>query len=121
VRPKNKKRGQSQSGNASADRIDTQRVGYHFPNQVVDEACENLGYVCQNGTFRKVTGNYLPSRDVRVLEDQGRRIGLPTSRTAKESEEEIRGAILEGFPKIPIADLQGVLSHAFAEVQILYF
>ncbi|KAF2019965.1 hypothetical protein BU24DRAFT_419573 [Aaosphaeria arxii CBS 175.79] len=116
AQPKARKNSDPEKDNDHAPRIDTQRIGHHFPNQIIDEACDVLGYIWRNGTFHKSSRNYEETRLARTLRDYGHRMRLHgRPMTEKETKDQIRGAILEVFPKIPSSDLDGVVSHAFEE------
>lgn len=103
-----------------APRIDTQRIGHHFPLPIVDEACENLGYDLfdkREGKFIKSQRDMEHSRLANALRDHGQRMqlhGRPA--TGTQTKDQIRSAILEVFPKIPEADLSSIVNHAFEEV-----
>lgn len=102
----------------SAARIDTQRIGHHFPNAVIDEACDVLGYYLRRGVFQKINRNYEETQLARSLQNYGQRMrlhGRPV--TEGETKDQIRSAILEVFPKIPEADLNAIVGHAFEEVE----
>lgn len=99
-------------------RIDTQRIGHHFPDEVVDKACQFLGYEWnRRGGFRKIRTDYETTELARSLHDYGERMllhGQPA--TEKQTEDQVRSAILEVFPKVPEADLESIVTHSFKEV-----
>jgi len=95
------------------------RVGHHFPIEIVNLACSKFGY-----TYSEAIGlSKDKSRDqtnwiARGIEDYSSRTqlhGRPS--TEKESKEHTRGAVREMFPKIPEADLNSIVNHAFEEVK----
>lgn len=100
-------------------RIDTQRIGHHFPSEIVDEACENLGY----DRFNRKTGKFFRSEEdfehtqlARSLHSHGQRMQLDGRQaTESQTKEQIRSGIMEVFPKIPRADLDSIVTHAFEE------
>ncbi|KAF2275551.1 uncharacterized protein EI97DRAFT_63895 [Westerdykella ornata] len=118
ARPKPNSKGQNRrDGDRNILRIDTQRIGHHFPDEVVDKACQFLGYEWSHrGGFRKMRTNYETTALARSLHDHGERMflhGQPA--TEKQTKDQIRSAILEVFPKIPEADLESIVNHAFEE------
>lgn len=113
AKPKGKAHGDPEK---EAPRIDTQRIGHHFPNEIIDEACDVLGYFFRNGVFQKSSRNYEETQLARSLHNYGQRMrlhGRPATET--ETKGQIRGAILEVFPKVPEADLNAIVDHAFEE------
>jgi hypothetical protein len=117
ARPKGKS--QPGPGNETAPRIDTQRIGHHFPNEVIDEACDVLGYRYRNGVFQKSTRNYENnqlSKAIHSIQYDQSRMVLHDRPNPARSREQVRDAVLEVFPKIPAADLAAILDHAFEEV-----
>lgn len=118
---KAKPKGKTQQGpeNASAPRIDTQRIGHHFPNEVIDEACDVLGYRYRGGVFHKSTRNYENnqlSKKIHSIQYDEHRMVLHDRPNPAISREQVQAAVLEVFPKIPAADLAAILDHAFEEV-----
>ncbi|KAF2658778.1 hypothetical protein K491DRAFT_592509 [Lophiostoma macrostomum CBS 122681] len=115
-----KPKGKAQTGpeNESAPRIDTQRIGHHFPNEIIDEACDVLGYRYRNGVFQKSTRNYdnnQLSRKIQSIQYDQQRMVLHDRPNPAKSREQVQAAVLEVFPKIPDADLTAILDHAFEE------
>lgn len=90
------------------------RVGYHFRSDVVDDACQELGFTYHNNRFVKekdlVTIN---ERSVmaRAMAKHGIHLNNETQR---ETDDQIRAAIKELFPRIPEEDLKEILRHAWA-------
>ncbi|KAH7116063.1 hypothetical protein B0J11DRAFT_539080 [Dendryphion nanum] len=96
--------------------IDTQRIGYHFPNVVIEEACTILGYTWRKGQFIKIVNNSEETRIARNLRDYDERMRLDgRPLTERDTKDQIRNAIREVFPKIPEADMEGIVNHAFEE------
>ncbi|OCK77401.1 hypothetical protein K432DRAFT_304300 [Lepidopterella palustris CBS 459.81] len=92
------------------------RIGHHFPNEVVDQACDWLGYSFRNGTYQKNLDTLATSRLARSLATHGGRMGLhDRPGTVQETREQIRAAIRDLFPKIPDGDLEAIVKHAFRE------
>ncbi|KAF2188199.1 hypothetical protein K469DRAFT_566988 [Zopfia rhizophila CBS 207.26] len=111
AKPKNK-------AHANPDKIShhVHRLGHHFPNKVIDEACDVLGYLFRGGTYEKSTRMLDSSRLARSLAVHGNRMRLhdrPVTDT--ETKEQIRAAIRDLFPKIPEDDLTSIVKHAFRE------
>ncbi|KAF1814184.1 hypothetical protein P152DRAFT_471969 [Eremomyces bilateralis CBS 781.70] len=79
------------------------RIGHHFPNDIVDLACEWEGYTIHHGQFRKNKDTVDTSRLAKSLQ----------SHSSKETSEQVRLAIRDLFPKIPKKDLDNIIKHAF--------
>jgi hypothetical protein len=72
--------------------------------------------------FQKSSRNYEETRLARSLHNYGQRMqlqGRPATET--QAKDQIRSAILEVFPKIPEADLNAIVKHAFEEVQRVWY
>ncbi|KAF2873410.1 hypothetical protein BDV95DRAFT_342294 [Massariosphaeria phaeospora] len=83
------------------------RIGYHFPKKVLNQALSVLGYVWMDGTVVKVAdANDAFSRRVEELLTGGR----PHHTTT-----EIAGVMRDLFPKMPEKDLMKIISHSFVE------
>ncbi|OCL06017.1 hypothetical protein AOQ84DRAFT_297813 [Glonium stellatum] len=92
------------------------RIGHHFPNEVVDQACDWLGYSYRGGTYQKNLDSLSTSRLARSLATHGTRMGLhDRPGTVHETSQQIRAAIRDLFPKIPDKDLEAIVKHAFRE------
>lgn len=92
------------------------RIGHHFPNEVVDQACDWLGYSYRGGTYQKNLDGIATSRLARSLATHGSRMGLHgRPGTVQETSQQIRAAIRDLFPKIPDEDLEAIVKHAFRE------
>ncbi|KAF2796270.1 hypothetical protein K505DRAFT_300582 [Melanomma pulvis-pyrius CBS 109.77] len=92
------------------------RIGFHFPNEVISEACDMLGYYVRNGVYHKSARDHNSTRLARSLANYGQRMALhgrPATET--ESKTQVRDAVREMFPKIPEKDLSAIVSHAFQE------
>lgn len=92
-----------------------QRIGYHFRNEAVEEACGQLRYHIIEGRFvseaelqRRQNNSFL----ARVMAKYGIR---NVSEAYKETPAQVAGAIKELFPKIPEKDLDEIVNHAWAE------
>lgn len=92
-----------------------QRIGYHFKNEAVEEACSQLKYYLVDGRFiseaelqRRHQNGFL----LRVLSKYGVH---NFSEGNKETPEQVSGAIRELFPRIPDQDLAEIVKHAWAE------
>jgi hypothetical protein len=90
------------------------RVGHHFPLEIIDLACSKYGYTYDERHGLRLAkdvdrSNWIEKR----FEDYAKRQvnGRPT--TDKETKSQIYGAIREMFPKIPEADTQAIVTHAF--------
>lgn len=92
------------------------RIGYHFRSDVVEDACQELGYMFNRGRFLKeadLADMSERSRMARALARHGiQPHNLPEQ---EETEDQVRGAIKELFPRIPEHDLKEILRHAWAE------
>ncbi|KAF2708926.1 hypothetical protein K504DRAFT_408226 [Pleomassaria siparia CBS 279.74] len=94
------------------------RLGFHFPAQVISEACDVLGYKYRNNHFYKRARDLdlANTRLARSLATHGERAllhGRPA--TEAESKTQVRDAVRDLFPKIPEQDLSAIVHHAFAE------
>ncbi|KAF2838842.1 hypothetical protein M501DRAFT_934488 [Patellaria atrata CBS 101060] len=88
------------------------RVGHHFPSGIVDKACDWLGYTRKNGIFTKHLDVGINSHFARSLAKHKKQLGKDPSET---TDEEIRAAIKDLFPKIPDRDVTSILNHAFRQ------
>jgi hypothetical protein len=93
------------------------RIGHHFPNEVVDLACDWLGYTTRNGVYEKNVDIATNSRIAKALEKH-RRNPKPgdASNSEQETKAQVTAAIRDLFPKIPGEDLKAIVKHAFREV-----
>ncbi|KAF2754534.1 hypothetical protein EJ05DRAFT_504069 [Pseudovirgaria hyperparasitica] len=90
------------------------RVGYHFPNAVVDQACDWLGYSIRGGQYRKDLDVLATSRLARSLAGHSKRLGLDQGKGSEDdTKTQVRSAIRDLFPKIPDKDLGEIVQHAF--------
>jgi hypothetical protein len=94
------------------------RVGHHFPLEIVNLACSKFNYVYDEAQgLRKQepreAQNWI-ARGVEAYSSRQLLHGRP--KTKSETKEDTRGAIREMFPKIPEADLDSIINHAFEEV-----
>jgi hypothetical protein len=93
-----------------------QRIGYHFRSEIVETACETLGFFPYQGTF--ITGADLKQKQHNsVVAKAFAKMGLNYDRVQgnEESPEQVRAAIKELFPKIPQHDLDAIVTHAWAK------
>ncbi|KAM0723034.1 hypothetical protein Q7P37_001233 [Cladosporium fusiforme] len=91
------------------------RIGWHFRSDVVEEACEQLGYVPYEDRFITLADLQQQKYDSiteRILAKHGMRYD---NKFARESETQVRAAIKELFPKIPQEDLDNIVSYAWAK------
>ncbi|KAF1839482.1 hypothetical protein BDW02DRAFT_486979 [Decorospora gaudefroyi] len=91
------------------------RVGHHFPLEIITLACSKFGYTYdQRHSLRKAKDGDRTNWIAQRFEDYSARQVLDGRPPAeKESKEHIHGAVREMFPKIPEADLQAIVTHAF--------
>lgn len=92
------------------------RVGYHFRSEVVEDACHELGYIHHNNQFVKeadLAAREEHTRMARAMAKYG--LHLDQSEQQQETDDQVRAAIKELFPRIPEADLQAILKHAWEE------
>ncbi|KAK3708915.1 hypothetical protein LTR37_011245 [Vermiconidia calcicola] len=88
------------------------RIGYHFNTQIVDEACQELGYVYLGNSFVKeadLEHQQSMSRVAGIMAKHGVRMEHPV----RETPEQVRAAIRELFPRIPQDDLDQIVHHAW--------
>ncbi|KAM3419288.1 hypothetical protein BST61_g5225 [Cercospora zeina] len=81
-----------------------------------DDACQELGYVHVHGSFIKeadLAAQNENTRMARALARHGLSWDVPT--TGQETNENVRAAIKELFPRIPEEDLKAILEHAWEE------
>ncbi|EDU42049.1 conserved hypothetical protein [Pyrenophora tritici-repentis Pt-1C-BFP] len=91
------------------------RVGHHFPMRIVNLACSKFGYDYDiRKGLRKTNDreNWIAQRFEAYSSRQANQ-GGPT--TERETKMYIHDAVREMFPKIPEADLQAIVDHAFEE------
>jgi hypothetical protein len=94
------------------------RIGHHFPRNVVEEACQDLGFIIHGdriyeGRRRKV-GNKMThqlAQSMAAFQEKKQRTGRPA--TENETKEQIGAAIRELFPKIPPGDMDAIIARAF--------
>jgi len=82
---------------------------------VVEEACEKLGYVLSRGRFARVE-DLLEQQNASYVEQICRKYGIDKNPSAVKTTEDlnlVRGAIKELFPRIPEADLEQIVHHAW--------
>lgn len=99
------------------------RVGHHFPNKVVEQACDWYGYRHRNRRYIQDTANsHLGSFIAKKLDNQGRRMGLVGDDISSvQRTKQVEATVRELFPGIPDADLDAIVSRAFEEVKIVFF
>jgi hypothetical protein len=90
------------------------RIGYHFRCEIVEEACETLGYVPYDGTFI-TTADLQQKQHNSVVAQAFAKMGLNYDRVKgnEETPEQVRAAIKELFPKIPQNDLDEIVTRAW--------
>ncbi|KXT13616.1 hypothetical protein AC579_9763 [Pseudocercospora musae] len=91
------------------------RIGYHFRSDVVEDACQQLAYLPNRGRFVKeadLADENEKSRMARAMAKHGIIMDEPAK---QETDEQVRAAVKELFPRIPEEDLQAILHHAWAE------
>lgn len=87
------------------------RVGYHFRAEVVESACQELGYVLARQGFVKesqLEEQREQSKMARALAKFGLHFDVE-----KETDLQVRAAVKELFPRMPEMDLTQVLRHAW--------
>lgn len=96
------------------------RVGHHFPLDIIHLACSKFGYAYgENSGLQKDKSNDRTNWIAKRVEAYSSRKLLHSRPTSvKEDKEHTRGAIREMFPKIPEADLESIVNHAFEEVRL---
>ena len=90
------------------------RIGYHFRCEIVEEACETLGYVPYEGTFI-TTADLQQKQHNSVVAQAFAKMGLNYDRVKgnEETPEQVRAAIKELFPRIPQNDLDEIVTRAW--------
>lgn len=88
------------------------RVGYHFRSDIVDEACEELGYIYHHGRFIKEAALQAQRQQSRMAQIMAKH-GVPFNETIEETPEQVGAVIKELFPRIPDDDLNQILQHAW--------
>ncbi|KAH6882790.1 hypothetical protein BKA58DRAFT_373930 [Alternaria rosae] len=93
------------------------RVGHHFPIHIIELACSKFGYLYdERRGLRKDKEGDRTNWIAQEFEDySSRQVQRGHPATEKETKGYIHGAVREMFPKIPEADLQAIVSHAFEE------
>jgi len=93
------------------------RVGHHFPIHIIELACSKFGYIYdERRGLRKDKEGERTNWIAQEFEDySSRQVQHGHPATEKETKGYIHGAVREMFPKIPEADLQAIVSHAFEE------
>jgi hypothetical protein len=93
------------------------RVGHHFPIHIIELACSKFGYIYdERRGLRKDKEGDRTNWIAQEFEDySSRQVQRGHPATEKETKGYIHGAVREMFPKIPEADLQAIVSHAFEE------
>lgn len=96
------------------------RIGHHFPNEVVDQACNWLGYTGRNGTFEKNFDLAQTSRIAQALEKHKKNSGQgDAANSEQETKEQIQAAMRDLFPRIPNKDMKAIVKHAFRQVSCI--
>lgn len=90
------------------------RIGYHFRCEVVEEACEALGYVPYEGGFITIADLQKHQQNnitAQILAKHGVRWDRVVGN--EETPDQVRAAIKELFPRIPQMDLDQIVTHAW--------
>lgn len=91
------------------------RIGYHFRSDVVDDACQELGYTYLNKRFVKEADLQAQNENSRLARAMAKH-GLFLDQTLpQQNNEQARAAIMELFPRMPEDDLKAILKHAWEE------
>jgi len=94
------------------------RIGYHFKAEVMEDACAKLGYTLHRGRYIKELDLIKQREQSRLAQTLAKYHIRPDALTApsqKETPEQVRAAIRELFPKMPDADLESIVKHAWEE------
>lgn len=92
------------------------RIGYSFRCEVVEEACEALGYVLYDGSFIKTRDLQKKIYQDSFLAQTFAKYGKKWDGdgfVGKDTPDQVRAAIKELFPLIPPMDLDQIVSHAW--------
>ncbi|SMY19907.1 unnamed protein product [Zymoseptoria tritici ST99CH_1A5] len=91
------------------------RIGYHFQQDVLRTAAQELGYV-----FHGYDGTCVKAADVQAQNEESamakllKKHGIALNKgPERESREQIQAAVRELFPKIPQEDLEFIYDHAW--------
>ncbi|KAH9845460.1 protein of unknown function DUF2293 [Teratosphaeria destructans] len=93
------------------------RIGYHFKVEVVEDACQELGYIPYQNKYIKES-DLVEQRKREAWRKTLASYGIVDPRVAltlRESAEEVRAAIKELFPKIPEKDADEIIEHSWKE------
>lgn len=93
------------------------RIGYHFRGEIVEQACEELGYIPHAGKYLKPE-DLIKRRQESSISQTLTKYGINmtlSSQTGRESLDQVRAAIKELFPRIPEQDLHSIVKHAWEE------
>ncbi|KAK4543718.1 hypothetical protein LTR36_005363 [Oleoguttula mirabilis] len=94
------------------------RIGYHFKADVVEEACEQLGYTLHKGHYVK-EADLLEQHQKSAMAQTLRRFGIDpfviNKRGQSDTLDQVRMFIKELFPKMPAQDLNEIVRHAWEE------
>lgn len=91
------------------------RIGYHFRSDVVDDACQELGYIYLNKRFVKEADLRMQNENSRLARSMAKHGIVWDQSLPQENNEQVRTAIKELFPRIPEDDLKAILKHAWEE------
>ena len=84
------------------------REGWHFDEDIVEEACDQLDYIIRNGKYVKVP------RNLDILTESLEKYG-PIHDPTRESNEQIQAAIRDLFPNIPEQNAVDIARDAWQE------
>ena len=92
------------------------RLGYYFKSEILEEACQKLGYTPRGGKFVKqsdLESQHKASELSAILAKYG--LQMNEKAAQRESPEQVRAAIRELFPRMPESDLNEIVKHAWEE------
>ncbi|KAK4560571.1 hypothetical protein LTR86_005768 [Recurvomyces mirabilis] len=96
------------------------RIGYHFRSDILDEACQQLGYIYYHGELVKAAdleAQQKATQQQSILAQTLAKYGVDPSTMVQgqgsENPSSIKAAIKELFPMMPKYDLEQIMLHAW--------
>lgn len=92
------------------------RIGHHFDNHVVDQACNRLGLLSRGRTYARAGATTQQSAFAQRLARHGKRLKvLGKNVSSQQRNQQVRETIRDLFPRIPDGDLEAIIDRAFQE------
>ncbi|KAK5160171.1 hypothetical protein LTS14_002278 [Recurvomyces mirabilis] len=96
------------------------RIGYHFRSDILDDACQQLGYIYYHGELVKAAeleAQQKAAQQQSILAQTLAKYGVDPSTMVKGQGHEdpisVKAAIKELFPRMPSYDLEQIMLHAW--------